>query len=459
MRKDYKSIILLILFALFLSGLSANDLKNTQVTIYNDNLGLVYQEKNLSLEKGLNTLKVEGISAQVHPATVRLNFPKLADKIEIIEQNFLYDLVSTDKIFEKYTGEQLSFRLDNAESIAGTLLSFDQNNLVVQLPDDRIRIVSTENILDYEFPSLPGGLITQPTLEWQINSDFKGKAVAELSYLTGGMSWNAEYVLVLDQKERGFDLNSWISLDNKSGASYRDAKLKLVAGEVNIARDRRRFSDRSMMAEAVTVMEKQPVESRALSDYYIYELGYPVTIKNNENKQISLFDEIRGKGQKIYLFENEANAEREDPLSVIFRIENTRENNMGMALPKGIVRLFKKDIDETLQFIGEDRIEHTSKKDTLRLTIGNAFDVKGKHTVIERDRSSKNSETVTVEIRLTNRNDNPVDVEVIDSIYGYWEIKKSSHDYKTKSSRQVFFLITVKADTTETITYTFYRKW
>jgi hypothetical protein len=459
MQKDCRWIILVILIGCRLTGLHADDLKNTRITVYNENLGLIYQEKNLNLEKGLNILRIEGVSAQIRPTTVKLNFPKVTEKTAIMEQVFLYDLVSTAKIFEKYSGEKITFRLDNEESISGVLQHYDRNDVVVQLPDDGIRIVSTDNILDYEFPALPGGLITKPTLEWQIKSDFKGQTTAELSYLTSAMFWNAEYVLVLDQTEQEFDLSAWISLTNRSGASYREATLKLVAGGIHTVRDKPRFPQGEMMADAVTVTAEKSVESRALADYYIYEVGYPVTIKDNEIKQLSLFTEIRGKGQKIYLFENSANAEREEPLSIVFKIENTPANNMGIALPQGVIRLFKEDVDESLQFIGEDRIQHTSRKDTLRLKIGDAFDVKGEHRVIDRDRSAKRAETVTVEIRLTNRKNSPVNVEVIDHIYGYWEIKKASHEFRKESSQRVLFPITVKADATETINYIFYRKW
>ncbi|MCD6440396.1 MAG: DUF4139 domain-containing protein [Candidatus Marinimicrobia bacterium] len=458
MKKKYRSVVLLMAVVFYLPCLADNDFKNTQVTIYNNNQGLIYQGKEITLAKGLNTVRIEDISAKLRPATVKLRFPKVRAKVEVLEQNFLYDLVNTWKLFSKYTGENITFRLNTKESISGKLLSADQNHIVVQMPDGSIRIARAENIADYEFPSLPGGLIVKPTLEWNVQSEYKGKTGAEISYLTTGMSWNAEYILVLDQKEQNFTLSSWISLNNNSGATYENAKLKLIAGGLH------RVSDANMRAygapeEAKTMAARQAVETREIADYYLYELPQLVTLRDQEMKQVSLFDEINGKGRKVYLFKNQYLREREDPLEVVFRLENTKENNMGMALPKGVVRVFKRDVDETLQFIGEDRIDHTSNKDTLRLTMGRAFDVKGKRTIIERERSSKRSETVTVEIQITNRKTTPAEVEIIDDIYDYGEIKKASHSYNRISSRKVLFPITVKADATETITYTFFRKW
>jgi len=462
MRKGYQIITLLII-VIFCQILPAdNDIQNTQVTIYNDDQGLVYQIREVSFEKGMNLIRIEGVSANVRTATVKIRFPKIKGKVSIQEQNFLYDLVSTEKLFQKYIGENVTFRLTNKEAISGKLLNADRNTIIVQLPEGNVRIARMENITDYDFPALPQGLIVKPTLEWRINSGYKGKTDAELSYLTTGMSWNAEYILVLDQdnpseQPENFTLSSWISLNNSSGATYENAKLKLIAGEIHKIEDERRYRAKARLTEALTVTAEQAVESREIADYYLYELLQPVTLRDQEQKQVSLFEEIQAKGRKVYLFDNYDLNEREAPLSVAFRFENTTENNMGMALPKGVVRMFKRDTDGTIQFIGEDRIEHTSRKDTLRLTIGKAFDVRGKRTIVAREMQTKRSELINIEIQITNRKNVPVNVEVIDNLYGYWEIKKASHSYTQKSSRMIVFPLKVNADTSATISYTFQR--
>jgi len=459
MHRDYKGIILSLLLCLYLPCLAENEFNNTQVTIYNNDLGLIFQEKEIALSKGANTLRIEGVSKRVRPTTVKLSFPKIAGQYQLMEQNYLYDLVNTQKIFDKYTGENVVFRLKSDEKITGILMNHEKDHVILSLPGDIIRILATENIIDYEFPSLPGGLILKPTLEWNIQSAFKGKTDAQLSYLTSGMSWNAEYILVLNREEKEFSLNSWISLNNNSGTTFENAKVKLIAGDIHSATMGRDEYKVIPQANILSMAQKKVPETREIGDYYLYALPNPITLRHSELKQVSLFDEINGKGRKVYLFENYSTNEIESPLRVVFRIENRKENNMGMAMPKGIVRVFKRDVDETLQFIGEDQIEHTSNKDTLRLTIGNAFDVKGKRTIIEQDRSSKNAETITVKIEIRNRKTTSAEVEVVENISGYWDIKKTSHDYQQQSSSRVLFSITVKADSSETISYTYTRRW
>ena len=459
MQRNFKRIILSLLLCLYLPCSAASDFKNTQVTIYNNNLGLVYQEKEMDIVKGENVLKIEGVSKQVQPATVKLNFPKIVGQYQIMEQNYLYDLVNTQKIFDKYTGEDVLFRLESGEKINGTLMNTERNYIILRLSNNAIRILTADNIIDYEFSSLPGGLILKPTLEWNIQSDFRGKTDVQLSYLTGGMSWNAEYVLVLDQDEKGFSLNSWISLNNNSGTTFENAKVKLIAGDIHRATMGRDEYKVIPQASMLSMAQKKAPATREIGDYHLYELPETVTLRHNDLKQVSLFDEIIGKDRKVYLFDNNYNNEIEEPLQVIYRIENTKENNMGIALPKGVLRIFKRDIDESLQFIGEDRINHTSKKDTLLLTTGNAFDVKGKRTIIEQDRSSKNSETITVKIEITNRKNIPVEVEVVEYLSGYWDIRKASQKYQQQSSTKVMFPISVKADASESLTYTYFRRW
>jgi len=430
---------------LFTVIINANDFTNTQVTIYNRDLGLVYQEKSFTLNKGFNTVQIEGVSRRVQAATVKLSFPYISGKYHILEQNYLFDLVSTTKIFSKYTSETITLRLESGETISGTLMKQEDKKVILSLPNEVVRVLNADNIVDYEFPALPGGLILKPTLEWNIFSDYKGKADAQLSYLTSGMSWNAEYILVLDNNEKEFTLNSWISLDNQSGTTFDNTKVKLIAGDIN----------RVNRPKVAFMPAENAPKTRNIADYHLYELPELVTLRNSELKQVSLFNEISGKGVKQYQYENGAYVENEKPLQVFYSIENIKENNMGMALPRGVVRIFQKDTDESLQFIGEDRIDHTSNKDILKLKIGNAFDVKGKRTIAERDRSSKNFETMTIKIEITNRNTNAVDVEIIERLPRYWDIKKSSHDYIQQSSSQIVFSVTISADTVETIQYTF----
>ncbi|MCK4446447.1 MAG: hypothetical protein KAW56_05145, partial [Candidatus Marinimicrobia bacterium] len=266
-----KKLIIVFLVLTFVVIIFAEQpIKNTQVTVYNDNLGLIRQIRTLDLKKGMSEIKIEGVSAKIDPTSVHLIFPKQVKKVEILEQNFLYDLVSSYKIFEKYTGETITYRLENGNEITGQLLNVDGSNLILKLPEGGIRIASTKTILDYEFPSLPEGLILKPTLQWLLDSKYKGSTDAELSYLTEGMSWHAEYVMILEENERDFSLSSWISLDNNSGATYENAKMKLVAGTIHRAPVRRRALMERETQLAPPLAKGRGFKERELFDYHLY---------------------------------------------------------------------------------------------------------------------------------------------------------------------------------------------
>jgi hypothetical protein len=461
MSKFRRNITLIFTFLLVNFFAVANQpIENTQVTIYNNNLGLIKQTRTLELERGISEVRIEEVAAMIEPTSVHIIFVKNKDKVEVLEQNFLYDLVNSSKVFEKYIGETISYRLESGEEVTGILLSFDGSRLIIQLPDSGIKIASTKTILDYEFPSLPEGLILKPTLQWLLDSEAKGTNKAEISYLTRGMGWHAEYVLVLEENETDFALSSWVSLNNNSGATYENAKMKLVAGEIHRAPPPVRLGVVQYQVELDEGMAKaKPFEERELFDYYLYDLQRPVTIKDKEIKQISLFDEVSGKGRKIYTFSNNAYSESDKPLEVSMKIVNSEKNNMGFPLPAGIVRVFKKDIDETLQLIGEDRISHTSKNDTLNINIGKAFDVKGKRVIKNREKPSKTSEDITIEIIIHNRKDEEIEVEVNEFLSGIWYIKNASHKFIKKSNSLLVFPLKIKPNETEKITYTFQRSW
>jgi len=449
-------ILLTILIPVIL--LAESNTKNTQITIYNTNLGLVYQTKNMTMEKGLNDISIEGISTRVDPTSVLLSFPQKKDKIQILEQNYLYDLVNSQKIFQKYIGEKIIYHLIDGSGYSGEILSIDGTNIILKKSDGGIRITSIKQISDYNFPELPEGLILKPTLQWQINSDFKGNTETQLSYLTSGMSWHAEYVLVLDKNEKDFYLSSWISLDNKSGATYKNAKVKLVAGDIHRKNRPRNGIEYAPAFAKQTMADAGNFQERGIMDYHLYELNRPVTLKNREIKQVSLFDETSCKGDKKYIFSNRSYSEVEKSLEVQFSFPNTQNNNLEIPLPKGVVRVFKKDIDETLQLVGEDNINHIAKKDTVKLTLGNAFDVKGKRTIVHVQKF-KRSEEITVKITLTNRKTEKAPVVVKEIHRDDWYIQNASEKYYKMSSSLLEFRVELGPDEVKTIEYKYTRKW
>ncbi len=441
-------------------ALMATDVEETNITVYNKNLGLVQQALTTDINKGQDVLQIEGISSQVDPTSVHLAFPKKASKIKILEQNYLYDLVNSTKIFEKYIGEQITCYTKSGNAFEAELLSIEGSNLIVRKNEGGIRVINRNEIFDYHFPKLPGGLILKPTLQWQLISNYAGKTDAKLSYLTSGMSWHAEYLLILDKDDEKGTLSSWVSLENNSGASFTKAKVKLIAGEINRAKKERSYPQpaRKMYSAAMSADADQNFEERGLMDYHLYELQYAVDLANKEVKQVAMFDDKECQMRKEYIFSNRSIASREKPLEVRLKIANKKDNNLGIPLPKGVVRIFKKDIDETLQLAGEDNINHTSKNDTLELTVGKAFDVKGEKIIVDR-KKYKRSEEVTVRIKIRNHKDDAVDVIVEELHSNDWEVLKSSHSYNRKSNRQLHFTIELKEDSRKTIEYTYRRNW
>ncbi|MDD5765218.1 MAG: hypothetical protein PHW79_03030 [Candidatus Marinimicrobia bacterium] len=453
------SVFLLVVFGFATTIFAASPVKSTQVTVYNDNLGLVLQTRSIDITKGESEVRVEGIPACVDPTSVRITFPGKADAIEVLEQNFLFDLVNSDKIFEKYIGESITYKTKSGEQTAGKLLQYDGGNLVLQVQNGGIKIASTENIADYDFPSLPSGLILKPTLQWLLSSKIGAQVESEISYLTSGMSWHAEYLMVLEKNDRDFTLNSWVSLDNQSGATYENARMKLVAGNINRIKSAALSSRSKNSFEGQAVTVSAPFDERGLFDYHLYELQRPVTIKDREIKQIAMFDEVMASAKKFYLFKNSAQSEIESPLEVHLKLVNSADNHLGIPLPEGVFRIFKKDVDNTLQLVGEDRIKHTAKDDTLDLTVGKAFDVKGKKIVVDRQKIGEQSEVVSVKIEITNKRTEQIEVEIFEFHNNNWFVKKSSHSYQKKSNLWLVFPVIVPAEKTVTVNYTFQRSW
>ncbi|NPE27375.1 DUF4139 domain-containing protein [Methanococcoides sp. SA1] len=453
--KKFSLILILPLF------LFASEVKETNITVYNNNLGLIQQVLDVEVEKGNDLFKIEGISSKVDPTTVHLSFPKQKSKIQVLEQNYLYDLVNSNKIFEKYIGEKIICKTNDGNTFGAELLSIEGNNLIVRKENGGIRIINRKQIFDYSFPELPGGLILKPTLQWQLKSGFSGKTDAKLSYLTSGMSWHAEYILILDEKDENGSLSSWVSLENHSGASFEDAKLKLIAGEINRAAMGRGNEPRlqKSYAMAAPMMDaEENFQERGLMDYHLYELQRNVDLKDKEIKQVSMFDNLECKVEKQYIFSNHNYGSSDKPLEVRVKIPNSKDNNLGIPLPKGIVRIFKEDVDKTLQMVGEDNIKHTSKNDTLKLTVGKAFDVKGEKIIMDRE-SFKRSEEVKVQIKIRNNKDDKVSVIVEELHSNDWNVLNASEKYVKKSNSKLHFYVDVAANSTKIIEYKFRRNW
>ncbi|MDZ7260951.1 MAG: DUF4139 domain-containing protein, partial [candidate division KSB1 bacterium] len=364
--------------------------------------------------------------------------------------------VSTSKMLEKYVDQTIKV-YTKEQTYSGMLLSSSQGDVMLQEASGSIRVINKETIQNLEFPKLPEGLITRPTLVWILKTDKAGEHWTEVSYLTTGINWHAEYVGVSKQNDTVLELGGWVSIDNKSGATYENAKLKLVAGEVHRAEERVPTLPRAkalMMAEAAGAPQ---FEEKAFFEYHLYTLQRPATVKDNQIKQISLFPTTETKVKKIFTYDG---ARDQKDVKVNLEFKNSKEDGLGMPLPKGKIRVYKEDeADKSLEFIGEDFIDHTPKDEKVRVYLGNAFDVVGERTQKDRKDLSKRSREETWEIKLRNHKETDIEVTVIEHLYGDWEIRRSTHEWKKKDAQTMEFTVPVKKDGETVIEYVVLFRW
>jgi hypothetical protein len=357
-----------------------------------------------------------------------------------LEQNYEYDIVSIEKLLEKFINKEVSLNFAEGESISGMLLSWSSDGVLIET-DSKMSNIKTDKIVGIDFNETSDNLITRPTLVWLLQSDINGKEECEISYLTNGISWEASYVATIDDNDRNINLDGWVSIDNRSGMTYKNAGLKLVAGDVNIVPQPKAL----YRAEQDMIMQSAPssgFSEEALFEYHLYSLDRKTTVADREMKQLSLFPMATAGVEKIFVFDTR----KGNKVRVNVEFENKKSNGLGMPLPKGKVRVYKKDSDGMLQFIGEDRIDHTPKDEKIRLFLGNAFDIVAEFKTLDRKRISENSREETREVVIRNHKDEKVTVTVVDYFWGDWYVIKSTHEHKKVSAQQVEFEVSIPKD-------------
>ncbi|MBC8185417.1 DUF4139 domain-containing protein [candidate division KSB1 bacterium] len=446
-----KKLFFISVFLLINLTLFAQD-RNVAITVYNNNLAVVKDLRMLELKKGIFDLSYKNVASKIDPTSVHFKSITAPDKVNILEQNYEYDLVSTAKIAQKYLDKEISVYLKNDAELKGKLISYEFDNLILQTANGRIKSLSKSNIVDIDFPALPEGLITKPTLVWKIENGKAGNHKTEVSYMTSGMKWHTEYVAVAKENDKKLELNAWVSIDNKSGATYPQAKLKLIAGDVHkVQQPRRRRDSERMMLAAVAKAEPQ-FEEKEFFEYHMYTLNRKSTLKNNQVKQISLFPATETNVKKVYTYEPRLDNKK---IRVNLEFVNSKKAGLGMPLPAGKVRVYKEDpADNSLEFIGEDKLDHTPKNEKVKLFLGNAFDIKAERSMINKKSTSKRSHEETWQIKIRNHKKTNVEVLVIEKFYGFWEIKESTLEYKKVDARTLHFLVSVPKDQESVLTYT-----
>jgi hypothetical protein len=422
--------------------------REVAVTVYNENLGVVKDQRAFNIASGLSELRFTDVASSIDPTSVHLR-PLGKGSLDILWQDYRFDLVSTDKLLEKYLDQPVEVATKDDQVKRGTLLSYDPGSLVLQDAAGGLLLLGRGEVRQVSLRELPKGLLTRPTLVWRLRAASAGPQPLEVSYMTGGMNWHAEYVAVIDENAANLDLQGWASVENRSGATFPDAKIKLVAGAVHRAPAPRPpiRPQLEMAAQRGAAM----MEERGFFEYHLYEVPQRATLAQNEVKQLGLLQAQGVHSTKKFAYDGSADAQH---VNVTVEFENAEAAGLGMPLPEGVVRVFQRDRDGSLELAGEDRIQHTPKNETVRLAVGSAFDITPVRKQTDFHQITPRLLETTVEITLRNHKKEPVDVTVVEHAYGDWEIAKSSQPAKKKDATTFEFAVRCLPETPLILTYT-----
>jgi len=442
-----------------------DDQTELALTVYNSNIALVRDVRTLQLPRGTFDLQFMDIAATVNPATVHFRSLSEPNRVNVLEQNYEYDLLEPDKLLRKYVGRDVTLvrrREDNGrtieEPVTARLLSYNEapvwqigNEIVTGLGADHIR-----------FPELPGNLFSRPTLIWSLNNDGGARHRVEASYLATNVKWNADYVLTVARDDKTADIDGWVTVTNGSGTAFRNAALQLVAGDLN------RVYPAAMPMEAEDRLMKMAANAaremtqEAFSDYHLYTLSRKTTVNNNQTKQVSMLGASAFPVAKRYVVNGQSfyyrnvqtpGAPIKDVVQVFYQFKNEAKSGLGLPMPSGIVRVYQADSKGGVQFVGEDHIGHTPKDETLKLKIGNAFDVVAERKQIDFQKIANNVYEVEYEVVIRNHKAAPITVEINEPIGGTWRIVRSSHEYTKSDAWAAQFNVEAAAEGTARLNY------
>jgi hypothetical protein len=477
-RLSLAALVLLIAAGLFLNDDNAAADSNGQVvdqttlddqvelgvTVYNSDIALVRDVRNLQLRQGGTELRFMDIAATVNPATVHFRSLSEPSRLSVVEQNYEYDLLEPEKLLRKYVGRDVTLvRMRTANGttaeaeVQARLLSFN-NGPVWQINGEIVTGLHADHI---RFPELPGNLYSRPTLIWTLDNAGAARHRVETSYLASKLSWNADYVLTVGRDDRNADLDGWVTLTNNSGTPFNNARLQLVAGDVN--RVRRELNDAvqeySRVAQAAA---PGAMTQEAFSEYHLYTLGRKTTINNSETKQVSMLEGTAVPIQKRYVVDGQAfyyrnrqhpGAPLKDAVGVYYQFKNEQKAGLGMPMPSGTVRVYQADSQGGVHFVGEDRIAHTPKDETLKLRIGSAFDVVCERNQVDFKKIAGNVYEFEYAITLRNHKATPITVEVNEPIASDWTMIRSSHEFTKTAAWAAQFKVPVAADGAAKLNY------
>jgi hypothetical protein len=474
------ALLLLALTGLALLPAAAQDAApppdGVSLTIYNQGTALVIDRRTFDLTGGVSTLDFTDVAATIDATSV--SFRSLTDPAgtSVLEQNYVFDLVGSARLLERYIDQRIEVVTspDNT-TFSGVLLSGRNGEIILQQDDGQIIVLSASSLRNIRFPALPDGLITRPTLRWLLNVANPGAQQVQLTYLTGGLNWTADYILLVNDDSTALDLNGWITLTNTSGARYENATVKLVAGDVNRLPERQEFAAMAgdMLMPAVPA---EQVEQRDFNEYKLYQVQRPVTVADNETKQVEFVSAPNVPATAFFVYDSSAPfygyyGPISDPgygVTGVTDVQNwiefntSQESGVGVPLPAGRVRVYQQDIDGAALLIGENTIDHTPMGEPVRFFLGNAFDLVGERVQTSFQLLAANVVEETYEITLRNRKaTGTVEIRVPERLFRWsnWEILNATESYTQIDSANIEFRVTVEPGQERVIRYTVRYTW
>jgi len=450
---------------------SLNDQTDLAVTVYNSNIALVRDVRELQLPRGNFRLKFMDIAATVNPATVHFRSLTEPDKLAVVEQNYEYDLLEPTKLLNKYVGKEVTLvrsYMDSGttkrEEIKATLLA-NNNGPVWKIGNDIVTGLYGEG---YRFPEVPANLYDRPTLLMSLENSGAAKQKIESSYLASNLSWNADYVLTVARDDKAADLDGWVTVVNNSGTAFHNAKLQLVAGDLNRIAEAGRYRAADMTVTGLATKAAAQFQQENFSEYHLYSLGRRTSVEDKETKQISLLAGTGVPVEKLFVVNGQnfyyRNAQNpgsplKDPVQVFYKFKNEEKAGLGIPLPAGNLRVYQKDSKGGLLFIGEDHIDHTPKDEFVTVKIGNAFDLISERKQTDFKKIADRVWEMEFEIKLRNHKDTPITVQVNEPIGGSWEMISSTYKYTKTAAFAAQFEVPVKANGESVLKYRVQVKW
>jgi hypothetical protein len=453
---------------LLLAAASVSFAADPALTIYNGGYAVVRETLPIDLKSGINQVSFAGVTAQVEADSVILRDIKGKAEFQVLEQSYRNDPVTQAMLLSLFEGKTLEFNRRETNKPDRVVVGKVVRSGFVPGGNFVEPIIEVDGKLQFSlpgepiFPSLGNDNVLKPTLNWKLNSASSGKIDAEVAYLSNGFTWEASYNLVATEKSDVLDVVGWVTMNNQSGMTFTDAKIKLMAGDVNRAQPEYQRAARGMRVAALSMSADKVVTEKSFDEFHLYTLGNPATLRDKETKQVEFVRAAGVKAERVYVYDSLYQGGQAGKVQVYREFKNAEANKLGMALPKGKVRFYTQDGDRQLEFVGENRIDHTPKDEIIRVLTGNSFDLKGERRMTNNTEDESNRVvTQTFEIKVRNHKKEPVEIRVVEHANrgGNWTLTAQSQPHEKKDATTFEFRVPLKPDEEKVITYTIRYTW